>query len=428
MPVQDSSAVTLQPLETQQPNVSLALEYDIAIVGGGIVGLTLACALKESGLKIALIEAQAQSVAAAKGQVYNLSPLSQQIFQALGVWAEIAPQVAVYREIALSDAASSQSVRFYPTDLGVEQGPQILGHVGEHAVLLDALQHSLQASPQVDRLCPATVLQVDYAADSARVEVQIEGQIRSLQTQLVIAADGVRSPLRQLAGIPIRGWKYWQSCVVAFVESEKGHHNVAYERFWPSGPFAILPLVDGRCRIVWTAPHAEAQALLQLDETAFMVELQRRYGDQMGTLSLVGDRFLFPVQLQQSARYTRSRLALIGDAAHSCHPVGGQGMNLGIRDAAALAEVILSAHQQGEDFGSLAVLKRYERWRQPENLLMLAFTDFLVRCFSNNWLPLVIVRRSGLWAMSKLPVLRKLALRLMTGLNGRIPKLAQDPS
>jgi 2-octaprenyl-6-methoxyphenol hydroxylase len=187
----------------------------------------------------------------------------------------------------------------------------------------------------------------------------------------------------------------------------------------------VLPLPDNRCQVVWTAPHAEAQALKELDEKEFLALLEQRTGGLLGHLELDSDRLLFPVQLMQSDRYTQSRLALIGDAAHCCHPVGGQGMNLGIRDAAALAQVLHDAHQRGEDIGDIRILKRYERWRKTENLVILGFTDFLDRLFSNRWLPVVAVRRLGLWGLRTVQPLKVLALRLMTGLLGRHPQVAQ---
>ncbi len=195
--------------------------------------------------------------------------------------------------------------------------------------------------------------------------------------------------------------------------------------FGPVGPFAILPLTDNRCNIVWTAPHEEAKALAELDDEAFLAELRRRYGSQMGNLEIISPRFVFPVQLMQSDRYVLPRLALLGDAAHCCHPVGGQGLNLGIRDAAMLAQVLQMAHQQGEDLGDLRVLKRYQRVRKWENWVILGFTDILDRTFSNNWLPVVGVRRLGLWAMRNIHPVKALALRLMTGLLGYTPKLAR---
>ena len=258
-----------------------------------------------------------------------------------------------------------------------------------------------------------------------RVEIVADGEAKQIWTRLVVAADGARSPLRQQAKIRTHGWQYWQSCVVATIKPEKSHNHTAYERFWSSGPFAILPLTGDRCRIVWTAPRAEADAIVALDDDQFLKELTQRYGDHMGKLALEGDRYVFPVRLMHSTRYVLPRLALIGDAAHCCHPVGGQGINMGIRDAAALAQVLQTAHQQGEDIATLKVLKRYERWRKWENLIILGFTDILDRTFSNNVFPIVLVRRLGLWVLQTVLPAKSFALRLMTGLTGRVPKLAQ---
>jgi 2-octaprenyl-6-methoxyphenol hydroxylase len=187
----------------------------------------------------------------------------------------------------------------------------------------------------------------------------------------------------------------------------------------------VLPLQGNRCQVVWTAPHAEAQALKDLDEKEFLALLERRTAGLLGRLELDSDRLLFPVQLMQSDRYIQPRLALIGDAAHCCHPVGGQGLNLGIRDAAALAQVMQDAHQRSEDIGAVTVLKRYERWRKQENLAILGFTDCLDRLFSNSWLPVVAIRRLGLWMLRRVRPLKIFALQLMTGLRGRFPQLAQ---
>jgi 2-octaprenyl-6-methoxyphenol hydroxylase len=188
----------------------------------------------------------------------------------------------------------------------------------------------------------------------------------------------------------------------------------------------VLPLPGNRCQIVWTNPHAQAKALQELEEEKFLEKLEQYTGGLLGKLQLVSDRYIFPVQLMQCDRYVQSRLALVGDAAHCCHPVGGQGLNLGIRDAAALAQVLREAYQQKEDIGNLKVLKRYEGWRKQENLIILGFTDFLDRTFSNNWLPVVAVRRLGLWLLQHLKPLKKFALGLMTGLKGRTPQLAQQ--
>jgi 2-octaprenyl-6-methoxyphenol hydroxylase len=404
-----------------QPCLSPKTDYDLVIVGGGIVGLVLAGAMQSSGLQIAVIESQANSLAVAKGQAYNLSPLSRCILQGVGAWDEMCDRVQPYRTIALSDADSPQVIHFQPNDLGLDP----LGYVTEHAVLLSALLRVIDAADNIDWICPARLMQTTYCADHVLADLHLNGDAYQLQTKLVIAADGARSPLREQAGIQSWGWRYPQSCVVAFIQPEKSHQGIAYERFWPSGPFAILPLVNGLCRIVWTAPHDEAQALLALSPAEFLRELKTRYGDQMGDLSLVGDRFAFSVQLRQSRTYVRSRLALIGDAAHSCHPVGGQGLNLGIRDAAILAEVLQTALHKGQDLGSLDVLKHYASHQQWVNWIMLGMTDLLVRTFSNTVWPILPLRRLGLSILNHSSLLRTPILKLMTGLTGKIPAIAR---
>ncbi|MGB5962999.1 MAG: FAD-dependent hydroxylase [Coleofasciculaceae cyanobacterium] len=413
--------MALQQLTKPIPLSHTSFDYDLAIVGGGIVGATLACALKDSGLSVVLIEAQPLSVAQVKPQAYNLSILSGRIFQGIGVWQKILPQITTYRQIRLSDADYGKVVQFQLQDLGTDA----LGYIAEHRVLLGALSEFVAASSNLNLLCPAEVLEVQYEASGAEITVKMEGEIRQLKTRLVVAADGARSPIRTAAGIGTHGWQYWQSCVTARIKTEKPHNDTAFERFWPSGPMGVLPLSEHRCQVVWTAPHAEAKALQELDEQAFLELLQLRTGGLLGHLELESKRFLFPVQLMQSDRYTQSRLALIGDAAHCCHPLGGQGLNMGIRDAAALAQVLQNAALQGEDIGNLQVLKRYERWRKLENWAILGFTDILDRMFSNNWLPVVTVRRLGLWMLQTISPLKSLVLKFMTGLLGRTPQLAQ---
>ncbi|HYW18946.1 MAG TPA: FAD-dependent hydroxylase [Nodularia sp. (in: cyanobacteria)] len=405
----------------QTPPDHRGYDYDLVIVGGGIIGLTLASALKDSGLTVLLIEARVESAAVAKGQAYAIHMLSALIYQGIGIWEEISPQIAKYCQVRLSDADYPDVVEFATDDLGTSE----LGYVAEHQALLQPLQEFVKSCLNVTYLCPAEVVKTEYQQDIVAIEIKIADTIQTVRSKLVVAADGSRSRIREAAGIKTNGWKYWQSCIVAFVKPEKHHNNTAYERFWTSGPFAILPLPGNRCRIVWTAPHAEAKALCALDDEEFLAELSRRYGDQMGKLELLGDRFIFPVQLMQSDRYVLPRLALIGDAAHNCHPVGGQGLNLGIRDAAALAQVLQTAHEAGEDIGNVKILKRYERWRKLENLTILGFTDLLDRMFSNNFLPLVILRRLGLGMMRRIPVLKVFALKLMIGLKGRTPELAR---
>lgn len=407
-------------------------DYDIAIVGGGIVGTTLAAALKDSGLRVVVIEAQPHSVAVAKGQAYAIHLSSSHIYEGIGVWDAIAPQIEYFSQVHLSDGNCPSVVKFRPRDLKTS----VLGYVAEHRVLLKELLQFLETCNHVEWLCPAQVTDTQYHKHGVDIHITSLAQTsespdvhplpQTLRVRMLVAADGSRSQIRQQAGITTQGWDYWQSCLVATIAPEKFHNHIAYERFWPSGPFAILPIANNQCRIVWTAPHAQAQALLELDEEQFLELLQQRYGSQMGKLSLVGRRFLFPAKWMHSRQYIAPRLALIGDAAHTCHPVGGQGLNLGIRDAAALAQVLHTAHQGGQDIGNLQVLKQYQRWRRHQNWLALGFTDILNRVFSNRWLGISQSRRFGLRLLQWISPLRTMALRFMAGLIGRSPHLAQQ--
>lgn len=421
-PVQNPAQNPAQgPLQTRFE--SATLDFDVTIAGSGIVGLTLACLLKNSGLRIALIDAQPRETGLEQRRAYAITLMSGQIFAGLGIWSQILPQITTFGQIQLADETSPAVVQLQPEDLSLQLAG--LGYVGEHCVLVKALLAALEDAENLTWLCPATVTQVKYQPDAALLEVTLDGETRQIQTGLLVAADGSRSSIRQWAGIATQGWNYWQSCVTAVIRPEKPHNNIAREHFWASGPFATLPLPDNRCQIVLTAPHTEAKHWVEVDEATFLAELDRRYQGQLGNLELLGQRVLFPVKLMQSQRYVQPRLALIGDAAHCCHPVGGQGLNLGIRDAAALAEVIQAADQQGEDLGDLTVLRRYERWRRLENFVILGFTDLLDRCFSSGWWPLVTLRRLGLRVMQQARPLKFLALRLMTGLTGRHPNIVR---
>jgi 2-octaprenyl-6-methoxyphenol hydroxylase len=393
---------------------------DIAIVGAGIVGATLACALKDSGLSIALIEAQPQDQAASKRQAYALTLLSGKIFDRLGVWQEILPQIVTFDHIQISDA-NQWVVDLTPEDLGTDH----LGYVGEHGVILTALQRQINQSPQIQWVCPAQVQEVRYFEDFAQVWVNSAEHPEPIviESRLVVATDGSKSAIRQAAAISTQGWRYWQSCVATTIKTEKPHNNVAFERFWYTGPMGVLPLPGNRVQVVWTAPHEQAEALQKLDEAEFLRRLEYRTAGILGRLELAGPRFVFPVQLMQCDRYVDHRLALAGDAAHCCHPVGGQGLNLGIRDAAALAEVIQACHRQHQDIGQLKNLKPYQQWRKPENWMILGFTDFLDRTFSTDWFPVVWIRRLGLLFLQKFALGRTFSLRLMTGLMGRAPEV-----
>jgi 2-octaprenyl-6-methoxyphenol hydroxylase len=412
--------MTLEQLPQVLTPESQTYDYDITIVGGGVVGNTFACALKNSGLRVALIESETQSQAVARSQAYSISLLSSQIFAGIRIWDQIRPHIETYKNVQLLESTCPNGVHFVPEDIN----QPTLGYVAEHRVLLEALQNCLHDS-SIDHLCPAKVLRTEFQKDGAILEVAIADQIRHFRTRLVVAADGSRSPLRQQAGIKTYGWQYWQACVVATFKLQQSHNNTAYEWFWESGPSGILPLPNDRCRIVWTASKEEAQAILALTDEEFIERFTERYGSHLGKPELEGSRYLFPIQLMHSSRYVQPNLALIGDAAHCCHPLGGQGINMGIRDAAALAQVIQTACDRKEDFTTLKVLSRYERWRKWENLLILSMTDLLNRTFSNQILPIIVLRRFSLWILRHVQPIKSLVFRIMSGLTGRVPKLAQ---
>ncbi|MBV5261842.1 FAD-dependent hydroxylase [Synechococcus moorigangaii CMS01] len=389
-------------------------DYDVIIVGGGIPGLTLACGLRGSGLHIAVLETQSKSQVCDRPRAYALAPLSAKIFREIEIWEKIAPAITHFSAVVLSDGNSPHRVIFKPADLG----EAAVYYCAEHRILQRALQDQAAADPQITCHYGTEVRAVTYGEEAATVTVETAQGKQCFSTGLVVAADGRRSPLRRGAGIQTDGWDYWQSCITAVVTPRQDHQNIAHERFWPGGPFAILPLPHNCCQVVWVLPHAEAEAIAALPPKAFIATMEQHYGDHSGSLRLLSQPLVFPARLMHSRRYYQSRLVLLGDAAHHCHPVGGQGLNLGICDAAILAQVLRQAHQNHQDLGDLRVLRRYGRRRRLENWLILLFTDALNRLFSNNWWPLVTGRRSLLWLMHRWSPLRRIMLHLMTGLWG----------
>lgn len=411
-----SSTSTVEKIATTEKNINC----DIVVVGGGIVGATFASALKNTGLKVVIVEARTLAEAAAKTQAYAFSILSSRIYEGIGVWQTILPQIGKFKNIRLSDEDFSQVVTFNEQDLNTDY----LGYVAQHNVVLGTLHNHIAQCPNLSWICQGEITDITEKQGLNTVTLNSPDGKQVITSKLVIGADGSRSQVRGLAKITTKGWNYWQSCIAFTVKHSALKNDTAFERFWASGPMGVLPLPGNRCQIVWTNPHARAKELQQVSESEFLAELAKYTQNSLADLELVSDRVVFPVRLMQCDRYVKPRMALIGDAAHCCHPVGGQGLNLGIRDAAALAQIITEAAQNQEDIGSLKVLKRYEKWRKQENLAILGFTDFLDRFFSNNWFPIVTIRRAGLWAIAHIKPLKLFSLKLMTGMKGKKPKVA----
>ncbi len=396
-------------------NATATATYDLVIVGGGIVGLTVACFFHDQNLRVAIIERESQSQAANKNQAYALHLSSKQVFEQLGLWDTLEPKLQAFTQVQLSDAHYPCVVQYQAKDIQ----SQTVGYVATHQALLQELQTHINSAKNITYLCPYT-LQAISTTDAYTLVTLTDDHDNSLavQTRLVIAADGSQSPLRQQAGIQQQGWAYPQNCLVATLAFDQPQPATAYERFWPTGPLGVLPLSPYQYRIVWTLPTAQAQQTLAMSDPEFIQALQPQLDPGMGKFRIVGQRFQFPTKLRQSRTYIKPRLALVGDAAHSCHPVGGQGLNLGIRDAAALATVIRQAQQNQEDFGSSQVLRRYQHWRLWQNWLTLAFTDVLNRLFSNQAGGIVQLRRLILHLLKQSRLLRYLSLRFMAGLWG----------
>ena len=404
-------------------------DYDVIIVGAGMVGTTLACALGPSALRIAVLEAQPLPGDITRDddvdlRVSAITHASQRIFTAVGAWHGMTMRrMNAFREMHVWDAGNAHVYNGEIHFDSAEIGENTLGHIVENRVIQAALLERLYTFSNITFLCPASVTSVSITGDGAYVGLEGGGQ---LTAKLVVGADGAHSKVRQLAGITTRGWSYAQKGVVATVKTELPHRDTAWQRFLTSGPLAFLPLHDGRCSIVWSTTPEHADSLVAMNEAAFLAELHQAFGDKLGKMiASPGSRAAFPLNLQHATAYTAPRLALIGDAAHTLHPLAGQGVNLGVLDAATLTEVMLDAHRCGKDIGAHGTLRRYERWRKGDNLAMMAAMDSFKRLFSNDFMPLHWLRNSGLRLTHRATPIKNMVMRHAMGLTGDLPKMAQ---
>lgn len=395
----------------------------VAVVGGGAVGAALACALGHEGIPTALVEARPPRGPACgdpwRLRVSALTEASRRMLQALGAWQALASErLEPIRGMEVWDAAGSGRIRFDADELGLDA----IGYIAENEALQGALWQRLESMPAVRVVAPARVEALQ--PEGAKAVLALDTG-EALEASLVVAADGRDSPLRRAAGVPVRGWEYDQSGLVAAVRPAVHHGGVARQRFLPTGPLAFLPLPDGACSIVWSVPRRQAEALLELPADDFAERLGAAFGHALGPVLEVGERAAFPLRLQHATRYAARRLVLAGDAAHAIHPLAGQGLNLGLMDAAALAEVLIAAWRRGGDLGDPRYLHRYERWRKGENLAMMAVMDAFKRMFGSSLPPLVALRGLGLrWVDRALPLKRSIMRRAM-GLSGDLPMLAR---
>ncbi|MCG6862306.1 MAG: UbiH/UbiF/VisC/COQ6 family ubiquinone biosynthesis hydroxylase [Chromatiaceae bacterium] len=401
----------------------LDLELDIVVVGGGMVGAAFACACLDKGWRIALVETREPQRSWPAGEVdlrvSALNRASQRILDRLGAWGRIAQLGASpYREMHVWDSVGGGSIHFDSADLGESD----LGHIVENRVAQLALWERLETSKAVRLLCPAAVEDIELTRDAVLLDLKDGRRIRA---SLLVGADGRDSRVRSRAGIPTRGWFYDQQAIVANVQVQAWHQETAWQRFLPTGPLAFLPLRDGRCSIVWSATESRAEELLALEEAEFRSELEVAIDRRLGSIGEIGPRAAFGLRLQHAEDYVKPRLALIGDAAHAVHPLAGQGVNLGFLDAAALAAALDEARDRRRDPGGLWALRRYERARRGDNMLMLAAMDGFKRMFSNELAPLATLRSAGLSMVDRIAPVKHLFMRHALGLGDDLPPLAR---
>jgi 2-octaprenyl-6-methoxyphenol hydroxylase len=409
-----------------------AEQYDVAIVGGGLVGASLACALAPLGLKLCLMEAVIPSASdqpSYDDRTLALSASSCRILQGLDLWPQLKEQATAIREIQVRELQHPGSVLLDAQELGLES----FGHVVEAREFGAAVLRRLEElKPGLSLICPARVNSLQTHADHVQIAYTTGDQEKTLRARLVVGADGAESRIRAEAGIETERFDYGQTAIICNVTPEEPHRGRAFESFTPTGPFALLPHRDGRCGLVWSVPSDQAEALLALDDAEFLHQAERRFGKALGAWKKIGRRSSYPLQLVRAKADWQPRVLILGNAAHAIHPIAAQGFNLGLRDVAVLAEVLANALADARlqsaavfDPGSTRVLQTYSAWRKDDQAETIAYTDGLARLYANPSVAASIARRAGLLAHRLVPALRRhLAIKAM-GFRGRIPKLAQ---
>ncbi len=400
-------------------------DYDLLIIGGGLVGASLACALSGRNLRIGLVEAAPLTVSqhpSYDDRTLALAQGTRRIFQTLGLWDALAATATPIRQIHISERGGPGFAHLDSREEGVDA----LGYVVEARGIGAALLAKLSNLSGVELLCPARLERVIIEPEAACATIRLrEERTVELRSRLLVAADGANSPVREQLGIAALRWNYGQQGIIANVTPARPHNNIAYERFTADGPVAFLPMSENRCAVVCTVNEAETPAVMGLDDAGFLTLLSERFGDRLGPLLRVGHRQAYPLFLLKSREHARARVAIIGNAAHTLHPIAGQGFNLGIRDVAALAEVIADANRAGRDIGDPWVLKRYADWRRWDQRQTISFTDILNRLFANPLWPVRAARNLGLLAFDLLSPVKHRFARQAMGLDGRLPKLAR---
>ncbi len=400
---------------------------DVCIAGGGFAGRTLALALAKlapGGFRVALIDAEAprdDAHGSDDARALALTAATKCLLSVLGVWPELAPKPQAILSIEITDSKLDAQLR--PHFLGFDdalKGGEPGAYLVEHGALSRALEAAVTREDAIEIFAPDTV--TDYTADAFAITAKL-GRGGEINARLLVAADGKRSRLRERAGIKCVAWSYPQVGIVTTVAHQRPHGGRAVQHFLPAGPFAMLPLTGNRCSIVWTEGAERGAEIMALDEAAFTAELATRFGARLGEIKLAGPRQSFPLELQIARSFIADRLALIGDAAHVVHPLAGLGLNIGMRDVAALAEIIVEEARLGLDIGAAPGLERYQRWRRFDSAFSAAVMDGLNRLFSNDNAPLRALRDIGLGLVDRAPQLKRFLVREAAGATGNVPRL-----
>jgi 2-octaprenyl-6-methoxyphenol hydroxylase len=417
-------------------NEAAKFDADVLIAGGGLVGQTLALALEQAGLSVLVVDASKPSevlAATFDGRAFAIAFSSYRMWRALGLGDALDQVAQPIAQIMVTDGRLGQGgqtggpsllhLHFDGAELHQDDEPLGLMIEARHVRL--ALDEAVRARPAIKMIQPMSVTAIER--DPAGVTASLANGQR-LRAPLLVGADGRRSFVRPWAGIRTIGWDYPVTAIVATIRHEKPHEGVAHEFFLPNGPFAILPLKGERANIVWAEPRAAAEVLLKMPERDFLAELRRRFGDFLGALSLEGPRFGYPLSLQLAERMVDARVALAGDSAHGIHPLAGQGLNLGLKDCAALAECLADAVSVGLDPGDVSALERYQRWRRFDNVTMALGMELFDKLFSNDVAPLRAARTLGLAAVNAVGPARRFFMKYAGGAAGDLPKLLRGES
>ena len=397
-----------------------AIDCDVLIIGGGLVGASLACALENSGLAIRVVEAvplQSKVQPSYDDRTVALSWGSRCIFEGMGVWEALADSAEAITTIHISDKGHFGATRLRAEEEQVEA----LGYVVENRVLGEVLYQRMHQGNRLRLHCPARLLSIDQQGDAVVATIDENQTQQAVSARLLVAADGVISQVRDMLHIGTSVQDYGQSAVIANVTPGNKHNNTAYERFTDAGPIAFLPMTHNRCSLVWTVPTAQAEELMRLDDADYLQRLQQRFGFRLGQLRKVGNRHVYPLKLIETTQVVRDRVVIVGNAAHTIHPVAGQGFNLALRDIAILSELVAASR----DAGDSGLLQTYVEQRQHDARRIYRFTDGLIKIFSNNNAPLGHLRAAGLVAVGLIPPLRHQLARMSMGLSGRSSELGR---